>query len=677
MTKTVKSYGSWASDLTPEAIAAGARRFGDVLGAGPYIYWSEGRPAEKGRQVIMRAGLDSAGHVTEPAHDLLPAAYSARSRVHEYGGGEFLVSEKRVFFVNDKDQDVYELMVDAQGNGTCRKLTNEPAIRFGGAIHDAARNCLIAVAEREVAGAQPENLLVSIALPEADAAGAVVAGADASSGNLAALVTGHDFFASPVLSSGGKRLAWIAWDLPDMPWDQAALYIAEFNDDGSLGEARHIAGGNGTAIFQPRWLDGRLQGGHQGAKGNGDEAGAQLVYVSDETGWGNLYVWDGDASRCVLAREAEFGRPLWQLGITAYAVRREGARDVITASYFEDGNFRFADIDVATGAVSSRELPFPLVDDICGYDSGVAGIAGRHEAPSAIVAISHDKTAAPAILREAAEGELDPAGVSRGELLSFPGGDGGTVYGLYYPPMNARFTGPADERPPAIITVHGGPTTYASRGLNLRTQYYTSRGFAVFDVDYAGSTNYGRAYRERLDGKWGISDVADCEAAAAHLVAAGLADKTRIAIKGGSAGGYTVLMALATSEVFAAGCCHYGISDLQLLYEHTHKFESGYLHRLLGTTAEDHEAIFKARSPLALIDGISSPVILFQGLDDEVVPPEQSQIIVEKLRAKGLTVAYHEYAGEGHGFRQAQTIVSVLTEELKFLQDVMGLGTAG
>ena len=627
MSKQPAAFGTWPSPLSAEQVAGSSRRFAGIQGAGPWIYWAEGRPNEQGRQVIMRARPGMT------AQELLPAPYSARSHIHEYGGGEFLVDDGIIYFTNDADQDIYVLVPGGQPE----RLTNEPQIRLANYIRDPQRRRLIAVGEQAPADGEtaPQNMLVSIALT------------GSSRGRVTTLTSGHDFYASPCLSPDGSQLASLAWDLPDMPWDQAGLYLSELNGAGEPEEPHLIAGNDGSAAFQPEWADNN-----------------SLIFVSDRSGWGNPYIWNGETTRCLLETPAEFISPLWQLGIRSYALTSPHS---LVASYFDRGQFHLADIDITTGQLNRRETTLAHLDAPTNYDDGIAGIAGREDAPQAIVAIpANEQTAAPVILRSAADIELRPGNISRAQVLRFPGGDGQDSYGLYYPPASTDYCGLPGTLPPAIITVHGGPTAAATRGLKLRTQFFTSRGFAVLDVDYAGSAFYGRAYRDRLDGKWGLADVADCVAAADYLAKAGLADPSRIAIQGGSAGGYTVLMALGTSDIFAAGSCHYGISDLTLLLKHTHKFESGYLHRLMGTTADNYEKLFRQRSPLTLIDNFKSPVILFQGLEDKVVPPQQSQLMVDKLRTKGLTVAYHEFAGEGHGFRRADTIAEVLNEELAF-----------
>lgn len=635
---TTTPFGLWPSPLAAETVAGSSRRLGIVQGDGPWVYWVEGRPSEQGRQVIMRAQPGT------PAQDVLPAPYSARSKVHEYGGGDFRVSGEIVYFVGDADQDIYALRIGEAPE----RLTKEPRIRFADMIVDAKRQRLIAVAERHPASDHrpPQNFLAEIKL------------AGAARGQVRELVTGRDFYAFPRLSPDGGKLAYLAWDLPDMPWDQSRLLVAEIRADGTAGAAQLIAGGEGVAAMQPTWT-----------------ADGALVFVTDATGWGNLAAWRDGAVHPLAARAAEFGSPMWTLGTQTYAIGCDGR---IVASMTDAGEQRLATIRDFTreGAIEVRDPGLAGLGALTRYDGGIAGIAGRWDQPGAVVALP-DGLAAPVVMRSAADVDLTADGISRPRVLAFRGGDGATSYGLYYPPTNADHVGPSGAAPPAIVQVHGGPTASAARGLSLNKQFYTSRGFAILDVDYAGSTLYGRAYRRRLDGQWGIADVADCAAGARHLADSGLADPKHISISGGSAGGYTVLMALATTDVFAAGASHYGICDLGLLMEHTHKFESGYLHRLLGTTPDNWRETCLARSPLTLIEGMYRPLILFQGLEDRVVPPEQSRLIAEKLQARGVDVTLHEFAGEGHGFRRATTIVAVLEAELAFLRRVFGLGDQG
>jgi dipeptidyl aminopeptidase/acylaminoacyl peptidase len=629
--------GTWTSPITPALVARASRRFGTVQAAHGAVYWSEGRPEEGGRQVIVRTNGGREG-----ARDVLPAPYSARSRVHEYGGGEFLaVDGGEVFFVNDRDQQIHRI----GARGAIERITNEPRMRFADMALDATRGQLIAVAEIHDANdahAQPGNALVSITLRD---------------GAIRTLAEREDFYASPRLSPDGGMLAFISWNLPDMPWDSAALQVAKINGDGSLSKPQTIAGGKDSSVFQPTWAP-------DGA----------LYFTWDKGGWGSLYRWDGQRVSKVHGKAGfELWRAHWVFGTRCFAIGPDGA---LATSSFDAGMPRLEIGKLARGRATSMET--------------VRANAARIDDPAvmgkAFVALVSLPAGAPAVMRIGRGGlkpilkppppMTDATLVSRGAVIEFKNSRRQRVFAIHYPPRNPAFRAPAGSKPPALILAHGGPTSMADASFKPRVQFYTSRGFAVVDVNYGGSTGFGRAYRERLDGEWGVADVDDCAAAARYLATSGLADADRIAIAGGSAGGYTTLMALATSKAFAAGASHYGISDLGLLLAHTHKFESGYLHRLLGTTPSKWKKVFDARSPLTLIEGITAPVILFQGLDDKVVPPEQSRLIVERLKARGIEVAYHEFAGEGHGFRHAETIVAVLEAELAFLRRVMRVGTA-
>ena len=636
--RRILPYGTWPSPISPALAARGSSRIGMVQAAGDAIYWSESRPEEQGRQVIVRVGRDGR------REDILPKPYSARSRVHEYGGGEFLVAGETICFVNDKDQQAYGL---APGRRP-RRITDSPRTRFADLAHDARRHRLIAVAELHAppdpSGAHPppRNALVAIGLGD-------------KRGQLTELAAGRDFYASARLSADGERLAFLAWDLPDMPWDSATLNVAPVLDDGSLGPPKSIAGGRGSAVYQPEW----------GPNG-------QLYFVWDETGWGCLYRWDG--KRVVLVRRspgAELSRPQWVFGSRCFALHPNGR---FAAAFFESGmplleTGKLAGGDVAPyRALQKRPA---RIDDLVPFGSGFAALVSS---PCAMPAVMRIERGSLQSIAEPPPPVVEPSLLSVGRVQEFRSARGQKAFGIHYAPTNPHYRGPHGALPPALVLAHGGPTSMTDAGLKMRVQYYTSRGFAVFDVNYAGSTGYGRAYRERLDGQWGIADVADCAAAARFMAQQRLADRDRIAIAGGSAGGYTTLMALATTKVFAAGSSHYGVSDLALLMQHTHKFESGYLHRLLGTTPAKWKGVCAERSPLNLIDGIAAPVILFQGLDDKIVPPEQSRLIVAKLRKRGIYVAYHEFAGEAHGFRKAETIIAVLEAELAFLRRVLRLG---
>jgi dipeptidyl aminopeptidase/acylaminoacyl peptidase len=526
------------------------------------------------------------------------------------------------------------------------RITTAPTDRFADLTLDPARNRMIAVTERHVEDgnhAEPQNLLVAVDLT------------GSTRGAVSDLVTGRDFYAFPRLSPDGTRLAFLGWDLPDMPWDQAALYVAPIRGDGSAGRPQRIAGGNGIAAMQPAWTDNE-----------------RLLFLSDETGFGNAFVWDGTSTRPLTRLKTELGQPMWSLGSRTFVPT--GPDRFVAGGEIDDKPSLVVITDLAARRphVEIRTVAANGIGSLSAYDEGIAAIIGRSKAPTALVAVPGPRKAS-VILRTASDLDLDPVAISVGRTVSFRGGDRKATFAQYYPPASGTHRGPRGSLPPALVLAHGGPTAQAGRGLSLRVQYYTSRGFAVLDVDYAGSTGYGRAYRERLDGQWGIADVADCAAGARFLASDGLADAKRIAIAGGSAGGYTVLMALATTNVFAAGSSHYGISDLSLLMQSTHKFEAGYLHRLLGTTPRSWKKVCEARSPITLIAGMTAPLVLFQGLDDKVVPPDQSRLIHERLKERDVLTELHEFDGEGHGFRQASTIVKVAEAELAFLRNALRL----
>jgi len=636
MPKLPTPFGHWPSPITARLAAAASHRFGGLKTAAGAIYWSQSRPEEGGRQTIF------AGRADGSVRELLPPPFSARSRVHEYGGGEFCVVGETVYFSNDSDQQIYAF----EPGEVPRRLTNAPHMRFADYSFDERRRRLIGVGERHGArhgGGAVRNLLVAV---------------DVGDGGLSELAAAHDFYASPCLSPDGKKIAFLAWDLPDMPWDSARLFVAPVQAGGALGAAIAVAGGNGAAAFQPAWC---ADGGH-------------LTFVLDASGWGELYVWDGTrAHRRYGQRGADLSRPQWVFAMRSYCLAPDGS---IAAVGLRQGRPRMEVWDPKRKArrrYDALAAKTARIDDPVAFAGGFAAVISRPTAMPEVMRIGRRalKGFAGAAARAAPPAELSGY-LSVGTDVAFRAARR-TAYGIYYAPTNAAHRGPAGALPPVLLFVHGGPTSMTDAGLKMRTQFFTSRGFAVFDINYSGSTGFGRAYRERLDAAWGIADVADCAAAARHLARAGLADAKKIAISGGSAGGYTTLMALASTRAFAAVSCHYGVSDLALLLKHTHKFESGYLHRLMGTTPTHWQETFRARSPLNLIDAISAPVILFQGLDDKVVPPEQSRRMVRRLKQRGVEVAYHEFAGEGHGFRRAETIVAVLQAELDFLRRVLAL----
>ncbi len=541
-----------------------------------------------------------------------------------------------VYFSNFADQRLYRVEPDAtleDGFGVPHPLTPQTALRYADGVVDAARQRLICVREdHRVTMREAVNTIVAVDLLN-----------DKSGGEV--LVSGNDFYAAPRLSPDGTQLAWLTWNHPHMPWEETELWVAPVLEDGTLGEAEQVAGGEGESIFQPAWSpDGRL------------------YFVSDRTGWWNLYRRSGEGIELLLEMGAEFGLPQWVFRMSTYNFESE--REIICA-YTQEGIWHLARFDVEMGMLETFDLEYTYVQEPQVDPEGrVLFRAASPTAPTSIVRFD-PATGAVEVLRQSASFDVDPAYFSEAEPIEYPTAGQRTAHALFYPPRNPDFEAPHGELPPLLVLIHGGPTAAAQSALNLSIQYWTSRGFAVLDVNYGGSTGYGRAYRERLEGEWGIVDVADCVHGARYLVEQGLVDGERLAIRGGSAGGYTTLCALTFHDVFKAGASYYGVADLEALAQETHKFESRYLDSLVGPYPEEQER-YHERSPIHFTEQLSSPVIFFQGLEDEVVPPPQTERMVAALREKGVPVAYLSFEGEQHGFRRAANIKRALDAELYF-----------
>ncbi len=636
MEPDVYAFGHWPSPISAASVAGSALRFGRVQAVGRAIYWSEGRPSERGRAPVMRWTAEDG--VTE----LLPPPYSARSRVHEYGGGEFLVAGGALYFVNDADQDVYAADLSGGAEPGIRRVVSIAETRFADFTHDARRNRLIAVGETHGHAALPQNALWHIPLGEAAEEARVTR-------------QGHDFFATPRISPDGKWLAFLAWDLPAMPWDAAQLFVAVIAEDGSLSEPVLVAGGNGSACFQPEWSD-------DGA----------LYFVWDAAGQGNLYRWrDGAQPKQITRLDGDLSMPLWVFNAASYAFLPGGK---VYLSFVGRGETKSAILDLRARILEPRKNGLTTATTLSAGAAGVALVGMTDEEPLCVFRDEGSATGAPQIIRRSGSLDIDRAFVSRPTRIVIPSRNG-EVYGLLYPPANPNAQGPAGKKPPLIISLHGGPTSAAARGLKPRTLFFTSRGFSWLDLDYAGSTGYGRPYRDRLNGNWGVADVEDTICAARFAASEGLADAHSIFVTGGSAGGYTVLAAIASASVFRGAASYYGICDLVALQRTTHKFEQGYQSTLLGGSLDEHEVLYRERSAIHHINSIETPLILFQGADDQVVPKEQSIMIAGALRSKGVVVEYHEFAGEGHGFRNAETICTCLERELGFYRMLMERGS--
>jgi len=622
-------YGAWPSPLAAEWVAAGTVALSQVALERGAIYWIEARPAQGGRNVIVCRDTDGS------VRDVLPAPYDARTRVHEYGGGAYAVADGTLYFSHYGDQRLYRM---APGEAPVA-ITPPGARRYADMVVDRRRARLVCVMEDHTAGGPPVNALVDIDIDGRRAP--------------RVLVDGSDFYAAPRLSPDGRELVWLSWNQPDMPWDATELQHAMLAPDGTPVDARRIAGGTSESVFQPSFApDGTL------------------YYVSDRSGWWNLYRLRGGAAQPLAPLAAEFGAPQWVFGLSTYGFFGDTQ---IIASYNTAGVWRLMLIDTATGATRALDTPYTDISYVRATDTQAAFVAaGPMQWPAVVRLDAHGRYET---MRSATSIDLDPGYLARAQPLTYDTADGAQAHGFFYAPQNHDVETPAGTQPPLLVCAHGGPTSATSSALNLKLQYWTSRGFAVLDVNYRGSTGYGRAYRERLNDRWGVADVEDCIAGARHLTGARHADGTHAAIRGGSAGGYTALCATTFQTFFRAGASYYGVSDLEALARDTHKFEARYLDRLVGPYPAGR-ARYRERSPLHHAARLGCPMIFFQGLDDPVVPPNQTERMVEMLRIKGIPVAYVPFPGERHGFRQAENIKRALEAELYFYGRVFGFTPA-
>jgi len=622
---TTENYGSWNSPITSDSIVESTVRLLDVQFDGDSIYWLESRPQESGRSVIVRKDPNS-----EP-QDLAAPPWNTRTRVHEYGGGAFLVDSGEVYGSNFSDQQLYRYAPQTEPV----PITKPGPFRYADACMDRERNRLICIRESH------EN-------PEAEARNAVVSVALDGSGAVEVLAEGYDFFSSPCINPQGTELVWLSWDHPNMPWDGTTLWKASIQKDGSLGPKKQVAGGMDESIFQPQWSP-------EGV----------LYFISDKSGWWNLYRFGGEVHQ-VLARDAEFGAPQWVFGMSTYAFISE---KTIACTYFDGKGWQLATVDTEQGSLTDLKTEYSVIRQLRAQGSKLAFVGASPSRMPEILTFDLE-TGQASVLKQTTAMQMDTGYLSIPEAISFPTEDGEEAHAYLYRPKNKDYQGPENEHPPLVVFSHGGPTGATSPELNLGKQFWTSRGFAILDVNYGGSTGYGRSYRERLRGQWGIVDVNDCSAGAMFLVEKGEVDPNRLAIRGGSAGGYTTLAALAFKDVFHAGASYFGVSDPEALAKDTHKFESRYLDGLIGPYPEAKD-LYTERAPIHAIDQLNCPIVFFQGLEDKVVPPNQAEMMVDALREKGLPVAYVPYEGEQHGFRNAKNIKHSLDAELYFYAQVM------
>ncbi len=715
-----RPYGSWPSLISAHVLAEQGLRLSAPTVHGEDIYWIEGRPGEGGRNALVRRTPDGR------TADVLPAAFNVRTRVHEYGGGAYLLDGDTVYFSNFADQRLYRAPVS--GDAAPEAITAEGQWCYADHALDRTRRRLICVREDHTqAGVEAVTTLVGVALDSVS--GATPAGATLSGGTLPGetpsgetlssgdvLASGYDFYSSPTVSPDGSMLAWLCWRHPNMPWDGTELWVADLADavsedgvsEGSISEgsisalrnARHVAGGSRESIYQPGW-----------------SPSGELYFVSDRDNWWRLYSMDpragapgaeSDGAVAAAAGQppdtgtvrrgrrrsaeheqpvgtpivvpviddppsaAEFGRPQWIFGTATW---RFATDDRIIVSFTVGGRWKLGVIDVPTGTMQEIAADLEPGEWLATTSTHVVLVAGSSTTADAVVMLDLASGEA-SMLRASSTLALPIASISVAEAVEFPTAGGLTAHAFYYAPCSEGSEPMVGERPPLIVIGHGGPIAATQATLSLSIQFWTSRGFAVVDVNYGGSTGFGRAYRERLNGQWGVVDVADLIAASQHLVRAGKADPNRLAIRGGSAGGYTVLAALTMfPDAFQAGASYYGISDLEMLISDSHKFEARCLDILVGPYPAMKD-VYRARSPIHFIDRLSCPLILFQGLEDKVVPPNQSEVMAAALRAKGRPVAYLAFEGEQHGFRKAETIVRSKEAELYFYGVVFGFTPA-
>ncbi|MHB8405039.1 MAG: S9 family peptidase [Gammaproteobacteria bacterium] len=619
--------GSWASPLGAARIAAGNLRLMQPHIAGDCVYWVESRPAENGRGVLVRKRMG------ESRQDLTPPPFSVRSRAHEYGGGAYAISSDSAFFVNDSDQQIYRLPVTG---GAPHQLTTARNCRFADLLPDERHRRLVCVCEDHTEeSAQPVNSLVSVALRD---------------GALTTLVRGYDFYSSPAMHPGGGQLAWLGWNHPHMPWDACELWLAELDAAGDVQNPRCIAGGADESVFQPQFAP---DGG--------------LYFISDRDGFWNIYKYTDGKTHSVTREPMDHGFAQWLFGMSSYGFMADGR---LCATRLRQGCSELLRIG-AGGEAQVLAGNFTQIEHLHLHGNKLVLLAGDPTHRLAVMLVEGQQST---VLNETED--LVPAEfLSTPEAIVYPTIDGETAHAWFYPPRNPDFCVAAAEKPPLLVKCHGGPTAMNGNGLDPRIQFWTSRGFAVADVNYRGSSGYGRAYRRRLHGQWGIKDVEDCMHAARQLVDTGRVDGERLIISGSSAGGFTVLCALAFHDFFKAGAVYYGISELASAMTDTHKFEAHYGDSLLGPWPAARD-LYRARSPLYAADNINCPVIFFQGLKDRVVPPDQTQRMVQALRAKKLPVAYVTFAEEGHGFRRSENIQRAQEAELAFYARIFGFTPA-
>lgn len=609
-------YGSWPSPITAGMLVSGATRINEVVPDHQSVWWAESRPAEGGRVAIMQWHNGRRREMTPPEANV-------RTTLHEYGGGAWWAADGVLWYTDYSDQRLRSLHPESEVQILSPEPDTPNSLRYADVKPTRCKHWLICVHERHSDDSdEPQNLLVAVATN--------------GSGRIIELATGADFYGSPVLSPNADQLAWVQWDHPNMPWDDTTLMLADVQISQSaieLNNCRRVAGGDNESIVQPAWSPNGI-----------------LHYLSDKADLWHLYALGEELP--VIQTDGEIGYPPWVHGLSRYDFLADGS--IVYATY-KNG------IDHMPGLADQTSF-----QSIRTSGSSVSFTSASWSSEACVI-FNGKKVRAPKELPIHAEYLSEP------EILTFPTGDDkeDSAYAIYYAPAHPDISGPANEKPPLIVLAHGGPTAAARSELSLPIRFWTSRGFAVVDVNYRGSSGFGRAYRKKLDGNWGIVDVQDCVCVAQYLVERGDVDPQRLIIRGGSAGGFTVLSALAFHDTFTAGASMYGVADLQALANDTHKFESRYLDGLVGPWPQAAD-VYKNRSPINYVEGFNAPMIVLQGSEDAIVPPNQSRMIVDALDERGVAVAYIEFAGEQHGFRQAETLMTAIQSELTFYGRVFG-----
>lgn len=628
-------YGHWPSPITAELLTAQGVRISEPQAVGDCVYWLESRPQEKGRSALVR----ESGGVRE---DLLPAPHSIRTRAHEYGGAPYLATATAIFYVLDSDQRIYRYNIT---NHKTQALTPAGAYRYADFCYDATRERLLVVREDCTQDAhQPTSAIIAL---------------DVNNGEIHTLAQGADFYSNPRVSPYGNQFSFLRWNHPNMPWDGTECVLAQLTAAGGIESSKVIAGGNSESIFQPQW-----------------SPAGELFFVSDRSNWWNIYRWTGKEANAVCTMDAEFATPQWVFGMSSYGFL---SATEIFCCFSQNGFWQLGVINLATSTLTTVKADFRDISNIhCHNGKGYFIAASAKQ--STQLWFYGDEASQEKIAPLTATAQLIAADFfATPQPIGFPTRDGESAHGFFYAPKNPDIKQSSElsteqssqQLPPLLVMCHGGPTGATESSLNLKIQFWTSRGFAVLDVNYRGSTGYGRQYRDRLKNNWGITDVIDVCSGVDYLAAQHLIDKNKVAIRGSSAGGYTVLAALTFSDVFKAGASLYGIGDLEALARDTHKFEAHYLDSLVGEYPAQQD-IYRARSPIHHIDQLNCPVIFLQGLQDKVVPPAQAEAMVAALQTKGIMTKYVTFEEEAHGFRQAQNIQRALTEELAFYLTVFG-----